>query len=229
MNRATDTKYFVRWEPCGKEGTIPENAVPGGTYTNGETLYIGRQRVKQNKNEFIPGYILPSKMELTVSYGTGTKVLHEFEIMVSDYPSHLKWRKKSDIDQNPIRPVTGGCDAGFYEAYFIGRTHTSLAEGKTWRGRRISEATLLSKPSEEQSVLPGKIHLGHGCLYVGFEAKEYYFKNYEILTMNASPRSLLDQSLLKVKSQMNDDDSIKCLGGRIPASLISRLENILPW
>ena len=127
MNRATDTKYFVRWEPCGKEGTIPENAVPGGTYTNGETLYIGRQRVKQNKNEFIPGYILPSKMELTVSYGTGTKVLHEFEIMVSDYHSHLKWRKKSDIDQNPIRPVTGGCDAGFYEAYYIGENafHTS--------------------------------------------------------------------------------------------------------
>ena len=64
MNFSIDTKYFARWEPCKNE--IPQNAVPGGTYTNGEPLYIGRQRIKQNKNEFIPGYIIPSKMELIV-------------------------------------------------------------------------------------------------------------------------------------------------------------------
>merc|ERR1711976_159310 len=62
---------ILRWEPC--PNTIPENAVPGGKFTNGERLFIGRQRIKQNKEEFIPGYILPSKMELIVPYGTGTK------------------------------------------------------------------------------------------------------------------------------------------------------------
>ena len=119
MNFSIDTKYFARWEPCNRQ--IPQNAVPGGTYTNGEILYIGRQRIKQNKNEYIPGYIIPSKMELVVPYGTGTKVVNDFEIMVSDYHNHLKWRKQNEIDANPIRPVTGGCDAGFYEAYYIGK------------------------------------------------------------------------------------------------------------
>ena len=41
MNFAVDTKFFARWEPC--PDTIPENAVPGGKFTNGERLFIGRQ------------------------------------------------------------------------------------------------------------------------------------------------------------------------------------------
>ena len=187
MNFAVDTKFFARWVPCPEK--IPENAVPGGKFTNGEELFIGRQRIKQNKEEFIPGYILPSKMELIVPYGTGTKRVEKFEILVSDYQNHLKWVKHTGLD-TPIRPVTGGCDAGFYEPYYIGktilskniepyfqgRTCTSLREGKTWRGRRITDFTSISAESQQESSLPGKIHLGHECLYVGYESKEYYFK-----------------------------------------------------
>merc|ERR1711868_15176 len=104
MNFAIDSKYFARWEPC--PGVIPENAVPGGTFTNGEQLFIGRQRIRQNKEEYIPGYILPSKMELIVPYGTGTKRVEKFEILVSDFQNHLKWVKHKGLN-TPIRPVTG--------------------------------------------------------------------------------------------------------------------------
>ena len=80
-----------------------------------------QQRIKQNKEEFIPGYILPSKMELIMPYGTGTKRVEKFEILVSDHQNHLKWVKHVGLN-TPIRPVTGGCDAGFYEPYYIGKS-----------------------------------------------------------------------------------------------------------
>lgn len=218
-------RAIIRWEPC--EEKIPDNAVRGGTFTNGETVFVGRQRIKQNKYEYIPGYIVPSRMELIVPYGTGTKTISEFEVLVSDFPSHLKWVSKQEADCIPLRPVTGGCDSGFYESYYIGRTCTNLDEGKTWRGRRISSNTTLDPSSQKTSVLPGKIHLSHGYLYVGFESKEYYYKDYEILTMNASPRSLEDQCLLNIKSKL-DDSGIKNLKGHLPTLLIKRLERILP-
>ena len=58
-----------------------------------------------------------------------------------------------------------------YEPYYLGRTCTQLKEGRTWRGRRVD-----NEYKNHETQLPGKIHLSPHCLYVGFEGKEYAFK-----------------------------------------------------
>ena len=58
-----------------------------------------------------------------------------------------------------------------YEPYYLGRTCTQLKEGRTWRGRRVD-----NEYKNHETQLPGKIHLSHNCLYVGFDEKEYIFK-----------------------------------------------------
>ena len=60
-----------------------------------------------------------------------------------------------------------------YEPYYLGRTCTQLKEGRTWRGRRVD-----NEYKNHETQLPGKIHLSHNCLYVGFDEKEYIFKEY---------------------------------------------------
>ena len=61
------------------------------------------------RHEYVPGYILPSSKMLIVAYGTGTKFLQDYEVLVSDHPEYLHWRKASS--GLPLRPVTGGCDS----------------------------------------------------------------------------------------------------------------------
>ena len=60
-----------------------------------------------------------------------------------------------------------------HEPYYLGRTCTQLKEGRTRRGRWMN---LNNEYKNHETQLPGKIHLSHNCLYVGFDEKEYIFK-----------------------------------------------------
>ena len=57
-----------------------------------------------------------------------------------------------------------------YEPYYLGRTCTQLKDWRTRWGRQID-----NKFQKQKIQLPGKIHLSHNCLYVGFDEKEYFF------------------------------------------------------
>ena len=63
-----------------------------------------------------------------------------------------------------------------YEPFYVGRTCSQLKEGRTLRPGRWMNFDNEYKNNETQ--LPGKIHLSHNCLYVGFEGKEYAFKEW---------------------------------------------------
>lgn len=222
---ATIDDYTLRWQQSAN-GEIPKNAVVAGKYTSGETLYIGRHSLRQNRNEFIPGYIVPSERIIVMSYGTGTKISAEFDVLVSDKPEQLHWTKMSNktMDYGVMsRSVLGGTDSLHQEPLYIGRTCTKLVEGKTWRGRRMN----LAEFEEPNAILPGKIHLSHRCLYIGHGEKEYLFNDYEVLTMTMSPKTLLDQTMLHIKREY-EDETILDLYPQIPKKLVSMILDVTP-
>ena len=45
---------------------------------------------------------------LIIGYGCRSHMLKVYEVLVSDHPEYLKWRKASY--RMPLRPVTGGYD-----------------------------------------------------------------------------------------------------------------------
>jgi len=45
----------------GRNGQVPEGAVVGGTADGLENTYIGRVRLEENDNRFVPGVVIPSK------------------------------------------------------------------------------------------------------------------------------------------------------------------------
>merc|ERR1712235_7586 len=106
--RINDEQIYPRWEQV-KDDVIPKNAISGGHYPTGEEVFLGRGKVRQNRYEYVPGDILPSIKMLVVAYGTGTKFLQDYEVLVSDHQEYLHWRKASS--GLPLRPVTGGCDS----------------------------------------------------------------------------------------------------------------------
>ena len=50
----------IHWEPC-ENGKVPSGAVLGGTSEKNEQLYIGRARLRENRNELTPGMVVPSE------------------------------------------------------------------------------------------------------------------------------------------------------------------------
>ena len=56
----------------------------------------------------MPGYILPSQNMLIIGYGCRSHMIKEYEVLVSDHPEYLNWRKASF--GMPLRPVTCGYD-----------------------------------------------------------------------------------------------------------------------
>ena len=43
-----DSKYFSRWEKV-KDDVIPKNAISGGNFPTGETIYVGRGKISKNR------------------------------------------------------------------------------------------------------------------------------------------------------------------------------------
>ena len=50
----------IHWEEC-YNGEVPEGAVIGGRSPDDELLYIGRARLRENRNEFTLGMVIPSE------------------------------------------------------------------------------------------------------------------------------------------------------------------------
>lgn len=108
-----------------------------------------------------------------MSYGTGTKQSDIYEVLVSDMVGHFHWRRVSGKEKGiiPKHAVIGGTDSQQHEPLYIGRTCTTLTDGKTWRGQRMNVETRETPTAQ----LPGKVHPSHNCLYVGYAEREYLF------------------------------------------------------
>lgn len=68
----------VSWVPSNG-GEIPENAIPGGTALDGETLYVGRT---QHEDTLTVGKFHPSHETLYISYGGAEIGFPVFEVLV---------------------------------------------------------------------------------------------------------------------------------------------------
>ena len=51
---------IIHWQHC-QDGNIPSGAVIGGQSQTGETLYVGRARLRENRDELTTGMVIPSE------------------------------------------------------------------------------------------------------------------------------------------------------------------------
>jgi len=70
----------VSWVP-GEGGSIPDNAIPGGYESNGETMYIGRAI---HNGKVTIGKVHPSHGVCYVAYGGEELNFSEYEILVKN-------------------------------------------------------------------------------------------------------------------------------------------------
>lgn len=185
----------VRWEKASN-GIVPTGAVCGGKTLSGEPLFVGRMKLRENKDELTPGVIIPSEKCLYASFGTGVKYSADYEVLVTEDPSHASWIACKD-GYVPPTAVIGGIDSSYLEPLYVGRTNYNQSIGRTWRGQRFPYC------HQEVSV-PGKVQRSHKCLYIPFEKKEYIFRHYDVLALTSSPAALVDICIHSIQKHLMD-------------------------
>ena len=71
-------------------------------------------------------------------------------------PAGLSWQPFSD-GRVPVNAVKGGWSSDTNEPFYVGRS------------------------GHKGDITPGKVHPGHGCLYLPSGAEEHKHKSYEVL------------------------------------------------
>lgn len=145
---------YLAWVPTSGSN-IPHNAVVGGRdNTSREDLYIGRT---QHDNNFSPGKVARSHKCLYVPYGGKEMPFSNYDILVSDTQSSLKWIPESG-GRIPEHSVQGGFTQNGEPLY--------IARAKAPDG----------------GMCVGKLHRSHKCCYVPWGGKEHAQQSYEVLT-----------------------------------------------
>ncbi|XP_076823345.1 uncharacterized protein LOC143469506 [Clavelina lepadiformis] len=194
----------IHWE-SSSDGQVPHGAVTGGRSFDNETLYIGRTRLRENRNELTPGILIPSEKCLLVSYGTGVRRAKEYEVLVAKNADSVHWISCT-YGHIPSNSVIGGIDCSYLEPLYIGRTKGDLQMGKTWRGQRLSvSATFAQNTTNEGVQFPGKVHGTHRCLYIPYMGKEYLFRDYEVLALKESPATLMAMCKYTIRDLINQN------------------------
>ena len=171
----------------------------------GETLYIGRCRLRESNFSYVPGYIDSITGVLSVPYaGKEVKEENNYEILVSDKQDHLIW--KEYVTNESYRPIISNSTNNL----LIGRTCTKMTEGKHYNNGWIPYAALnfpsSQNFSEFDNKIPGKIDLQHECFYTAFQSKEFSFQKYEVLTVNIDPPSLAAASLCVLEPHLDVEE-----------------------
>ena len=197
-----DRKKIFRWERKKGKG-FPLNAVIGGVGFTGETLYIGRCRLRESEFSYVSGYIDSITEVLSVPYaGKEVKKEDNYEILVSDKQENLNWKRY--VTNESYRPVLSGNNL------LIGRTCTKMTEGKYYNNGWIPYAALNFSSqqnfSEFDNKIPGKIDLQHECFYTAFQSKEFSFPEYVVLTVNIDPPSLAATSVRILEPNLEVDE-----------------------
>ena len=195
-------KRVFRWERKKGKG-FPLNAVIGGVGFTGETLYIGRCRLRGSEFSYVSGYIDSITEVLSVPYaGKEVKKENNYEILVSDKQENLIWKRY--VTNESYRPVFSANNL------LIGRTCTKMTEGKHYNNGWIPYAALnfpsTKNFSEFDNKVPGKIDLQHECFYTAFQSKEFSFREYEVLTVNIDPPSLAATSIRVLETHLDIDE-----------------------
>lgn len=108
-----------------------------------------------HEGAILPCKVLPSKRAAYVSTNGVEFLKHNYEILVG---RDVKWKK----EKNGKVPR---------DAFVGGRTPTG-------------EVLYIGRGSHNGSITIGKVHPGHGCLYIPYGGSEVALKEYEVLTEN---------------------------------------------
>ena len=133
-------------------GSVPSNAVVGGSDVNGEPLYVGRAIQSDN---VLPGKVVCSHGVCYVGHAGHEHAHREYQVLTNPSGSNLIW----------INATRGNVPLGALQA---GRQNDgeALYVGRAWHSG---------------SLVTGKVHPSHGVLYASFGGDDLPFIDYEIL------------------------------------------------
>ena len=164
--------YTWNWVPASN-GYLPPGAVPGGRDESGEVIYIARAF---HEDEIPAGYVSPSQKCCIYPWGCTTHQTSNYEVLVVEDQSCLKWERASDGDL-PVGAVTSNEEGE--EESGVGRTLTDsdISVGITFDRIRIN----IPQRASRNMQLLGKIPVSHCCLYIPYKNKEFIYREYEAL------------------------------------------------
>ena len=171
----------VGWHDVNESiGTLPGNAYVGCILETGEEAYVARAKVE---SQIVTGLTTRTGLQASLPYGCVEHLVSSFQVLTSDHPDTLYWRKSSG-GKVPTSSVVGGSDNG--KPMYIGRTCTPLEGGVSFYGHVFT----LNRHCTSGARL-GKIHCPHGCLYISYNGAEFSYPNYEVLCRKESPSNLV--------------------------------------
>lgn len=134
--------------------------------------------------------------ELHVSHGTSEIVIkNDFFMLSIEDPNAIEWKRtrKGEIPPMALR----GCIDRFTSEYFyIGKT---CDQEKKPRYLDLANTHEWTEFAETIPARFGKVHVGHECLYVGFNNMEISFVDYDILCLRPTPAPLLNISRVFIR------------------------------
>ena len=189
----------------GQHGTIPPNAFQAGTVVSrNKTKKVFCARASGRSFVKVPGMLIEGEVFARIPYGTTEHRISKYEVLTAADPSVLYWQQARYGQTNKNTLIV--CQhlfrsnlKNFEEVLHIGRT-IAVTSGTTWQNgsfERNQSRTALSN----DTVLCGKIHPSHRCLYVPF-AHEYIYRHYEVLCIRpvSSLKLLSQKTVLKTLS-----------------------------
>jgi len=132
-------------------GEIPANAVKGGL-DGDTTLYVGRTAMF---GDLLPGKVITEFGGLFVSWGGEEHQGSEYEVLVKDEGTVFEW----------VLASGGSVPEGAVEG------------GQTQDGDKL----YIGRAPHENTLTCGKVHPGHGCLYIPYGGQEHSYDSYEVL------------------------------------------------
>ena len=133
-------------------GSVPDNAVVGGSDVNGEPLYVGRAIQSGN---VLPGKVVCSHGVCYVGHAGHEHAHREYQVLTNPSGTSLTWTnaRRGNVPLGALQ--AGRQNDG--EALYVGRA---------WHSG---------------SLITGKVHPSHGVLYASFGGDDLPFRDYEIL------------------------------------------------
>jgi len=197
----------IFWSP-GKHGTIPPNAFQAGTVVSrNRTKKVFCARASSRSFVKVPGMLIEGESFARIPYGTMEHRISNYEVLTAADPNVLYWKlaQNGQTDKNTLivcQHLFPSNLKNFEEVLHIGRT-IAVASGTTWQNGSFEQNQSRTAISDD-TVLCGKIHPSHRCLYVPF-VHEYIYRHYEVLCIRpVSSLKLLSQKIV-LKTLFNPD------------------------
>lgn len=166
--------------------------------------------------------ILTGLWELHVSHASAHVVIrNDFFVLTIDDPSAFEW-KATRRGEVPAMALRGCIDRFTSEYFYIGKVivggesrDESGGQENTMKPRYFVNNSQWLTFNETVPPRFGKVHVGHKCLYVGFNNMELSFQRYDVLCLRPTPAplSILTRIVLRQLCQHSNEKIEKINSG----------------